>query len=100
MPTDEIAGRDMLNPDINCEDCLDEKNDKGVELMPEYDCGCKGYFPVSYKSVHFSNEKYRDILISISLLCKELDIMSFVNSLDDMSILLKTFNPKLNAFFE
>ena len=48
-------------------------------------CFCKGFAPVSHKSVHFTGKKYRSILIDISLLCQETDITSFVNSLDDMN---------------
>ena len=64
------------------------------------DCQCKGYFPIALKSVHFAKEKYRDLLIQISLLCRETDITMFVNSLDDLNELFVKINPKLNMFFE
>ena len=63
-------------------------------------CSCKGFQPLPQKSVHFQSEKLRDIFIKILLMCKETEITSFVNSLDDMSRLFKSSNPTLNDFFE
>ena len=55
---------------------------------------------MSIKSVHFESDKYRDILIKLSLFCKETELTSFVDSIDDLNILLNNSNPILNEFFE
>ena len=112
MPTiDVVKIRD--NPDVLCTVCLPNENnqdemEKGClarfsarfsqELVQK--CNCRGFLSVAMKSVYFSSVKYRDMLIKISLQCRETDITSFVNSLDDMSKLFTTFNPTLNEYFE
>jgi hypothetical protein len=63
-------------------------------------CECKGFFTISQKSVHFSSEEIRDSLIALAMLCRESDITNFVNSLADVSILFKKFNPTLGDFFD
>ena len=68
------------------------------EELPK--CSCKGFQPMTHKSVHFQSEKIRDIFIKILQMCQETEITSFVNSLDDMSKLFKSSNPTLNEFFE
>ena len=50
--------------------------------------------------MHFEKEKYRDLLIQISLLCRETEITTFVNSLDDLNELFVRINPNLNLLFE
>ena len=67
--------------------------------VEEAECSCKGFQPIPQKSVHFSSENVRDILIKILVMCKETEITSFVNSLDDMSRLFERSNPTLNEFF-
>ena len=52
------------------------------------------------KSVHFYSNKYRDILIKLSLLCEETEITSFVDSIDDLEILLINANPVSVTLFE
>ena len=44
-------------------------------------------------------EKHRDILIQISLLCRETEITTFVNSLDDLNELFTKVSPMLDKFF-
>ena len=55
--------------------------------------GCRGFKSIMLKSVAYSNEKFRDELIKISLHCKETEISSFVNTFDDMEALFKRSSP-------
>ena len=52
------------------------------------------------KSVHYKSTKYRDILIKMSLLCEETELTSFVDSIDDLEILLIQANPVTNSLLE
>ena len=52
------------------------------------------------KSVHFKSTKYRDILIKLSLLCEETEITGFVDSIDDLEILMSNSNPITKELFE
>ena len=52
------------------------------------------------KSVHFVSNKYRDILIQLSLLCEETELTCFVDSIDDLEILLINSNPVSHKLFE
>ena len=114
-PTDDLVQKGKRsNEKVNCDVCLSTSNqakeDVQVSCFERFkralitedrpECNCKGFYSVSIKSVHFQNEMYRDNLIKISLFCRETDITNFVNSLDDMSKLMKSFNPTLNEFFE
>ena len=45
------------------------------------------------KSVHFKSTKYRDMLIKLSLMCQETELTCFVDSIDDLEILLVQANP-------
>ena len=72
--------------------CFSEKQD--------LECSCKEFASVRMKSVHFHSNKYRDILIKLSLLCKETEITSFVDSIDDLEILLINANPVSVTLFE
>lgn len=52
------------------------------------------------KSVHFKSTKYRDIMIKLSLLCEETEITGFVDSIDDLEILMQNSNPITKELFE
>ena len=104
MPIDDIKERSQDDADINCQVCLGLKVEErrlvcSKRANSDEICTCKGFSSISHKSVHYSSEKYRDMLIEISLFCKETDITSFVNSLDDMSRLFQNFNLTVNKFF-
>ena len=110
MPTDDLP-IDKTNLEYNCEICTNSRERRKIKLSlrdrimntvigNHTDCQCEGYFPITQKSVHFTKEKYRDILIQISLLCRETEITMFVNSLDDLNELFNKINPNLNMLFE
>ena len=87
MPTAdiEIDGRKPKNSDVNCKVCMNREEEPSatvqkspkqrlLEIFADPDeekCSCKGYVPISHKSVHFSTEKYRDMLIQLLLMCRE-----------------------------
>ena len=52
------------------------------------------------KSVHFQNTKYRDNLIKLSLLCEETELTCFVDSIDDLEILLIQANPVTKSLLD
>ena len=61
---------------------------------------CRGFLSIPHKSIHFTSNKHRDILIRLSMLCQETEISSFVNNIVDFGILLENENPVLNEFFD
>ena len=77
MPTKDIHEIDKTNPDINCLVCQQEihasKEIKQARFCirgnAKEECCCKGFFSLLHKSVSYSSDKYRDILIKISLMC-------------------------------
>ena len=93
MPTADTE-IDKKNPNYNCHLCLKNEQSKDEQ------CFCKGFFSLSLKSVHFLSDRYRDLLIKISLQCRETELTSFVDSTDDLDILLSNNNPILNELFE
>ena len=42
---------------------------------------------MALKTVHYTNEKFRDCLIRIAVLCRETEICTFVNAFDDLEAL-------------
>ena len=50
---------------------------------------------MALKSVHYTSTKYRDSLIRVSLLCQETEICSFVNTMDDMTMLFANPTPEV-----
>ena len=49
--------------------------------------GSVGFKPIVNKSIHFTNTRFRDALISIALCCSEGSISSFVDNIDDIKAL-------------
>ena len=96
MPTIDLKSDPFRTANPNqagCEECLEAKKDQN-EL-----CDCKGYKSVLHKSVYYENLSYRDVLIDISLMCKETDITSLVFTLDDMEKLFESVDGHLTTFF-
>ena len=52
------------------------------------------------KSVSYEDEKMRNILIKISLLCAETEICSFLNVFDDLKALFDRYSPDLQDLFQ
>ena len=107
MPTADLPEVDPDNQDINCNICLEKGKEKTKSRFEscfgdEFDdaCSCKDFAPVCMKSVHYKSTKYRDILIKMSLLCEETELTSFVDSIDDLEILLIQANPVTNSLLE
>ena len=50
--------------------------------------------------MHWQKEKYREVLIQLSLLCRETEITTFVKTLDDLNMLFKKVTPILHRFFD
>ena len=61
---------------------------------------CRGFLSLPHKSIHFTSDKHRDILIRLTMLCAETDITCFVNNIVDLGLLFKNENPIINSFFE
>ena len=53
-----------------------------------------------HKSVHYNNTRFRDVLMSITMLSKENTLPMFVENLDELSILFETMSPTVTSFFE
>lgn len=68
--------------------------------MKECKSKCKGFKPVTLKSVYFTNEKYRDNLIQIALRCKETEISVFVNAYEDFNELFNRPSSSVKEFFQ
>ena len=47
------------------------------------------------KSVSYNDEKIRNVLIKISLLCEETEIGNFVNVFEDLEALFNRYSPDL-----
>ena len=86
MPTMDIKF-DAYKYGMNCHACENSviKTKKKVTELCKSDC--KGFKPVTLKSVSYTSEKIRDELIKISLYCNETDISNFVNAFNDMEAL-------------
>ena len=77
MPTAPLPEMEKDNPDINCKVCLKEADDqrktkKGFKILSDSQtdiCSCKDFASICMRSVHFETNKYRDILIRLSLYC-------------------------------
>ena len=81
MPTAPMPNMERDNPDINCKICLQQKLDQTegttnksswfsfLKLDEQDFCSCKDFASICMKSVHFTNTKYRDWLIQLSLFC-------------------------------
>ena len=52
------------------------------------------------KSVSYTDEKMRNVLIKISLLCAETEIGSFMNVFDDLEALFDRYSPDLQDLFK
>ena len=64
-----------------CPTCENVKNPEICEG------NCRGFKSILLKSVTYTNEKFRDELIKISMYCEETEISSFANSFDDIQAL-------------
>ena len=106
MPTTDI---DMTSASTlyNCHVCVCAKSiEKNRSIWcskcsrkRDSNCKCKGFLPITVKSVHFVDSRIRDTLIQLSLLCSETDITSFVKVLGDFNQLFVRSSPALNDLF-
>ena len=62
--------------------------------------GSIGFKPIRQKSMHFKSSRFRESLMSISLIVEENSITDFVQNLDDMQILFTSMSPATVAFFD
>ena len=85
----DYEGMRFVLDKIGC-NCFRDNTEEDSDL-----CHCKGFKTVCLKSVFYTNDKYRDTMIKIALLCKEIDISNFVTSLDDMSELFNRYSPEV-----
>ena len=101
------------DPNYNCDKCIkyfEQKrllsqemittntNDLKHKLKSFY-CDCKNFSSICKKSVHFSSTKYRDILIKLALMCENASLTTFVDSTDDLDILIQEYNPIVEELF-
>ena len=66
----------------------------------EYEANAKGFKSILKKSVHFNNNRFRDVLMNITMLSNESTLSMFVDNLDEFAMLLETQSPAVTAFFE
>ena len=89
---------DLKDDVFNCVTC--EKADASKmrgdkKLSPYCNADCKGFKSVMVKSVSYTDEKMRNALIRISLLCLETEIGNFVNVFEDLEALFDRYSPDL-----
>ena len=118
MPFDSGIVPRSDDPNYNCDKCIkyiEQKRLLSQEITPTntkdftevykhklkpFYCDCKNFSSICKKSVHFSSTKYRDILIKLALLCEHASLTTFVDSTDDLDILIQEFNPTVEELFD
>ena len=59
-----------------------------------------GYKNILKKSVYFTNSRFRDILLDITILSEHNTISNWVDNLDDIKYLMKNISPSVLECFE
>ena len=73
---------------------------KWLFAEPEKPYGWNGYVPITYKSLYYSNARFRESLIKMALMCAETSIDTFCYSLQDLNVLLTNVNPSIQELFD
>ena len=68
-------------------------------MKNEFDNASKGYRSILHKSVNYPNTRFRDILMSTTMLSRENTLSMFVDNLNELSILFETMSPVVHDFF-
>jgi hypothetical protein len=60
----------------------------------------RGFQSILKKSIHFNNSRYRDILMSITLMSKENTVGMYIENLQDLAIIFDQMSPYVANFLE
>ena len=101
---------DYTDPQQNCQFCIEnatEEQEKkyhkfcaSILKQKEQFCQCKDFTSLCLKSVHYKSKKHMETLLKLALLCEETTLTTFVDSIDDLQILLTYQNPTINVLFD
>jgi hypothetical protein len=91
---------------LNLTGCWDKMKDcwnKWNDLFKEEDTSdidCRGFQSILKKCVHFSNSRYRDLLMSITVMSKENTVGMYIENLQDLAVIFDQMSPYVSNFLE
>ena len=77
-----------------------QENEESDEEDEDFECRCRGFYPLVMKSIHYQSTNTRDRLIKILMHCSEFEITNLTKDIKDMERLIKSYNPLLGKAFD